>query len=290
MEKTIITVAVTGSLTTRKQNPDLPITPEQIADSVAECRDAGAAVVHLHVRDPLTEKPAQRVDLFKEAIRLIRKKCDIIVNVTTGGGPGMTLEERIGVISSLSADKEVKPEMASLNAGSINFGLFNREKRQFVLDDVQMNPWSGMLHFADTIKECNVRPEIEIYDAGMIHNATFLRDIGALNTPLQFQFVLGVLGGMQPTAENLLFLKNSVPSGSMWGLCCVGLSIFSLGPVAVSLGGNVRVGFEDCIYISKGVLAQSNAQMVKKMAMLSREMGREVASPAEARQILKLIA
>ncbi len=290
MEKTIITVAVTGSLTTRKQNPNLPITPEQIADSVVECQDAGAAVVHLHVRDPLTEKPVQSVDLFKEAIKLIRKKCDIMVNVTTGGGPGMSLEERIGVISSLCADREVKPEMASLNAGSINFGLFNRDKRQFVLDDVQMNPWSGLLHFADTMKECNVRPEIEIYDAGKIHNATFLRDIGALNTPLQFQFVLGVLGGMQPSAENLLFLKNSVPSGSMWGLCCVGLSIFSLGPVAISLGGNIRVGFEDCIYISKGVLAQSNAQMAKKLAMMSREMGREVASPAEARQILKLVA
>ena len=101
---------------------------------------------------------------------------------------------------------------------------------------------------------------------------------------------MGVLGGMQPSAENLLFLKNSVPSGSMWGLCCVGLSIFSLGPVAISLGGNIRVGFEDCIYISKGVLAQSNAQMAKKLAMMSREMGREVASPAEARQILKLVA
>ncbi len=288
MERTIITVAVTGSLTTRVQNPHLPVTPEELAESVAESCQAGAAVVHLHVRDPITGKPVQDVSLFKETIGLIRKKCNIIVNVTTGGGPGMSLEERIGVVSSLSVDQSVKPEMASLNAGSLNFGFFDREQRKFILDDVQMNPWSGILHFADTMKAHGIKPEIEIYDAGMIHNAIFLREIGAMKTPLHFQFVLGVLGGMQPTVENLVFLKNAIPSGSTWGLCAVGLNIFSLGPVAIALGGNVRVGFEDCIYISKGNLAQSNAQMVRKIAALSREMGREVATCREARALLNL--
>ncbi|MBI5605596.1 MAG: 3-keto-5-aminohexanoate cleavage protein [Deltaproteobacteria bacterium] len=288
MERTIITVAVTGSLTTRVQNPHLPVTPEELAESVAESCQAGAAVVHLHVRDPITGKPVQDVSLFKKTIGLIRKKCNIIVNVTTGGGPGMSLEERIGVVSSLSVDQSVKPEMASLNAGSLNFGFFDREQRKFILDDVQMNPWSGILHFADTMKAHGIKPEIEIYDAGMIHNAIFLREIGAMKTPLHFQFVLGVLGGMQPTVENLVFLKNAIPSGSTWGLCAVGLNIFSLGPVAIALGGNVRVGFEDCIYISKGNLAQSNAQMVRKIAALSREMGREVATCREARALLNL--
>jgi 3-keto-5-aminohexanoate cleavage enzyme len=288
MDKTIITVAVTGSLTSKKQNPNLPITPEELANATIDCCRAGAAIVHLHVRDPLTEKPVQDVELFKETIRLIRKECDIIINVTTGGAPGMSFEERIGVISALSNDKGVKPEMASLNAGSINFGIFNREKREFILDDVQLNPWGQLLNFADKMTAHGVKPEIEIYDSGMINNALVLRDIGALKTPLHFQFVLGVMGGMQATADNLVFLKNSIPSGYTWSLCTIGLNIFSLGAVAIALGGNVRVGFEDCIYISKGVLAKSNDEMVKKFVRLSSEMGREIATPDEARNILSL--
>jgi len=288
MDKTIITVAVTGSLTSKKQNPNLPITPEELARATIESCRAGAATVHLHVRDPLTGKPVQDVELFKETIRLIRKECDIIINVTTGGAPGMSFEERIGVISALSSDKGVKPEMASLNAGSINFGMFNRERRKFVLDDVQLNPWGQFLNFADTMTAHSVTPEIEIYDSGMVNNTMFLRDIGALKTPLHFQFVLGVMGGMQATVDNLVFLKNSIPFGSTWSICAVGLNIFSLGAVAIALGGNVRVGFEDCIYISKGVLAERNAQMVQKIVRLSNEMGREVATSAEARNTLNL--
>jgi 3-keto-5-aminohexanoate cleavage enzyme len=288
MEKAIITVAVTGSLTTRKQNPNLPITPEEIARATIESYHAGASVVHLHVRDPLTGKAVQDFELFKETISLIRKECDIIINITTGGGPGMTFEQRIGVIPSLSTDENVKPEMASLNCGSINFGIFNRGERAFILDDVQLNPWSQLLKFADTLAAYRVKPELEIYEAGMINNAKVLRDIGALKTPLHFQFVLGVLGGMQPTVDNVVFLKNSIPQGSTWSLCTVGLNIFTLGPVAIALGGNVRVGFEDCIYISKGNLAESNAQIVKKIVHLSNEMGREIATPNEARNILNL--
>src|SRR4030042_5137917 len=170
MDKIIITVAVTGSLTTREQNPNIPITPEEIARATIESYHAGAAVVHLHARDPSTGKPVQNIALFKEVIGLIRKECNIIINVTTGGAPGIPLEERIGIIPSLSTDKRIKPEMASLNAGSVNFGIFSRKKREFVLNDVQMNPWNSLLHFADIMKQYGVKPEVEIYEAGMINN------------------------------------------------------------------------------------------------------------------------
>ena len=288
MEKTIITAAVTGGLTTRQQNPNLPHTPNEIAKAAIDSYKAGAAIVHLHVRDPLTGERIHKVGLFKETIRIIRQECDMIINTTTGVGPDATLEERIAIIPELSADPKVKPEMASLNCGSLNFGMLNRKTREFILNDVQMNPWSSLLHFADTMKECGVIPELEIYDAGMINNALVLQSLDALSEPLHFQFVLGVLGGMQPTVENLVFLKSSIPHGATWSLCAVGLNIYSLGPAALAAGGNVRVGFEDCVHISKGVLAESNAQIVAKMARFAEEMGREIATPAEARKILNL--
>lgn len=288
MDKTIITVAVTGSLTTREQNPNIPITPEEIARATIESYHAGAAVVHLHARDPSTGKPVQNIALFKEIIGLIRKECNIIINVTTGGAPGIPLEERIGIIPSLSIDKRLKPEMASLNAGSVNFGIFSRKKREFVLNDVQMNPWTSLLHFADIMKQYGVKPEVEIYEAGMINNALVLQSLDAIKPPLHFQFVLGVLGGMQATIDNLVFLKNSIPQDATWSVCTVGLNIYKVGPVAIAAGGNVRVGFEDCVHIAKGFLAESNAQMVGKVVRLSKEMGREIATPDEARDILNL--
>jgi len=284
----IITVAVTGGVTTRQQNQNLPITPEEIARAAVESWEAGAAVLHLHVRDTLTEKPVQDAALFKETILRIRSECDIIINTSTGGGPGISLEDRIGIIPELSSDTKTKPEMASLNCGSLNFGILDRKKREFVLNDVQMNPWGSMLHFADTMKRCGVKPELEIYDAGMLHNAMVLKSLDALKEPLHFQFVLGVLGGLQSTVDNLVFLKNSIPENATWSLIALGLKIFLLGPVAISMGGHVRVGFEDCVYISPGVVAESSAQMVAKIVRLSAEMGREAATPGEARKILGL--
>jgi 3-keto-5-aminohexanoate cleavage enzyme len=288
MEKMIITVAVTGSLTTKQQNPNLPYTPQEIAKSVVESWKAGASMVHLHVRDPLTGQAAQNVALFKETIGMIRQECDILVNVSTGGGPRMTAEERIGIIEPLAADPKYKPEMASLNCGSLNFGLLSRTKREFILNDVQQNPWGVMLHFADTMKQCGVKPELEIYEAGMVNNAMVLKSLDALKEPLHFSFVLGVLGAMQPTVENLVFLKNSIPGDASWSVCSVGLTIYTVAPVAIATGGHVRVGFEDCIHIAKGQLADSNAQMVAKMAHIAEQLGREIAKPAEARKILNL--
>jgi 3-keto-5-aminohexanoate cleavage enzyme len=151
-----------------------------------------------------------------------------------------------------------------------------------------MNPWADMLYFADTMKQYGVKPEIEIYEAGMIHNAMVLHSLDALKPPLHFQFVLGVLGGLQATIDNLIFLKNSIPRDATWSVCCVGPIIYTIGPVAIAAGGHVRVGLEDCVYIAPGVLAESNAQQVAKIARIAREMGREIATPAEARKMLSL--
>ena len=285
MNKLIITAALTGSLTTRAHNPNLPHTPAEIARAAVEAWKAGASVVHLHVRDPETGAPVHDVRLFAETIRLIRAECDLIINVTTGAGPKVPIEERIAVIPELADDPATKPEMASLNCGSVNFGLLDRKKREFVLSDVQMNPWTAMLDYADTMKKHGVVPELEVYEAGMINNALVLQSLEALDPPLHFQFVLGVLGGMQATTDNLVFLKNALPPDATWSVCAVGLPIYSLAPVAIGLGGNVRVGFEDCIRISRTELAESNAQMVAKIARMAADIGREVANPVEARQI-----
>ena len=199
----------------------------------------------------------------------------------------MSYDERIAIIPAL-AKEGLKPEIASLNAGSLNFGILSRKKKEFLLDDVQMNPWGQLYRYAKTMKDHSVKPEIEIYDAGMINNAKVLLELDALEPPLHFQFVLGVLGGIQPTVENLVFLKTSLPPGSTWSVCVVGIEIFSLGPAAIAAGGNVRLGLEDGIYISRGELAESNAQMVAKMRRISMEMGRETATPEDARKMLKL--
>ncbi|HVN24433.1 MAG TPA: 3-keto-5-aminohexanoate cleavage protein, partial [Syntrophorhabdales bacterium] len=275
MEKLIITAAVAGALTTRQHNPNLPHTPEEIARAAIDSCKAGASVVHLHARDPVTGHPLQKAELFAKIIRIIRSECDIVINTSTGGGPGIALEDRIGIIPELATDPEVKPEMASLNCGSLNVGMLDRKKREFTLNDVQMNPWASMLHFADTLKKHTVVPELEIYDTAMINNALVLRSLDALGEPLHFQFVLGVLGGLQATAENLVFLKNSIPPNATWSLIAAGLNIYTLGAVAIALGGHVRTGLEDGVHIEKGVLANDSAQMVAKIARISKEMGRD---------------
>lgn len=286
MKKTIITAAITGSLISKEQNPNIPITPEQIANAAIESWKAGAAITHLHVRDPESGRPVQRADLFAEVITHIRKQSDVIINVSTGGGPGMTYDERIGIIPILANNPKLKPEIASLNAGSVNFGIYSMSKKRFILDSVQLNPWSELSRFGETMRKYGIKPEIEIYEAGMIHNAQILQEIGALGKTLHFQFVLGVMGAMQATVDNLIFLKNAIPVGSTWSVCAVGLDIFRVGAAAIACGGNVRVGLEDTIYSVGGKLAESNAALVTKIVSLTKMIGCDVASPNEARKIL----
>ncbi len=267
MDKLIITAALVGAEVTKADNPNLPVTPQEIADAAYECWQAGASIAHLHVRDE-HGNPTQSKEVFAEAIRLIKERCDIIIQVSTGGAVWMTVEERMQPL-------ELSPEMATLTAGTVNFG-----------DDVFFNSPTYMRSIAEAIKQHGVRPEIEVFEAGMIDNALRLVKAGLLTPPLHFDFVMGVPGGIGGTPKNLLHLVESIPAGSTWTVAGIGRAELPLATMGIILGGHVRVGFEDNLYYSRGVRAESNAQLVERVVRIAKELGREIATPDEARAIL----
>lgn len=269
MEKLIITAAMVGAEVTREDNPNLPLTPEEIAQAAEDAWRAGASIIHLHVRDE-QGKATQSAVFFQRAMELIRGRCDAIVQVSTGGAVGMSAEERLQPVT-------LNPEMASLTTGTVNFA-----------DDVFYNPPQLIETFAREMKERGVKPEIEVFDVGMIANALALVKKGLVSQPLHFDLVMGVPGGIPGTPKNLLHLVETLPEGSTWTVAGIGRTELPLGVMAILLGGHVRVGFEDNVYYSRGVLAESNAQLVERIARLARELGREVARPDEARAILGL--
>jgi 3-keto-5-aminohexanoate cleavage enzyme len=269
MEKLIITAAISGAELTKEQQPNLPITPQEIAQEAAACREAGAAIIHLHVRDQ-QGKATQDRECFRAAMEAIKAKTEVIIQPSTGGAVGMTPEERLQPVS-------LRPEMATLTTGTVNFG-----------NDVFYNSPGEIEQFAAYMLEMGVKPEIEVFDVGMINNALNLEKKGLLKKPLHFDFVMGVPGAIPGTAKNLLFLIDAIPPGSTWTVAGIGRAQLSLGTMAILLGGNVRVGFEDNIYYAKGVLAKSNAELVARIARLATELGREIAAPHEAREILGL--
>ena len=269
MNKLMITAAMIGAEVTRQDHPGVPITPQEIALAAFECYKAGASIIHLHVREP-NGVPTQDVNVFQKTMELIKEKCDVIVQVSTGGAVGMSSEERVAPV-------RLRPEMATLTAGSVNFG-----------DDVFLNSPHDVESFALMMKEYGVKPEIEIFDTGMIDTAVRLVKKGILVAPLHFDMVMGVPGGMMGTPKNLLNLVELLPIDATWTVAGIGRAELPLGIMAIILGGHVRVGFEDNIYYSKGVLADSNAQLVARIARMSEEMGRQVASPDESREILGL--
>lgn len=266
-DKLIITTALTGAETTRADNPNLPLSPEDIAEAALEARNAGASIIHLHVRDA-EGKPTQDVTVFRDTMALIRKKCDVIVQISTGGAVGTPPEERLRPL-------ELAPEMATLTCGTVNFG-----------DGVFENPPWLIEAFARKMAEFHIKPELEVFDVGMAGTAVKLARSGLLAEPLYFDFVMGVPGGIPGTIDNLLHLVSQIPAGASWQVAGVGRAELSLGVVAIVAGGHVRVGFEDNVYYSKGVLAESNAQLVARVARIAEEVGREVATPADARRIL----
>ncbi len=267
MDKLIITAAVVGAEITRDQQPNLPITPEEIADAAYACYQAGASICHLHVRND-DGTPTQDKERYRATIAEIRKRCDIIVQVSTGGAVGMTSEERLQPI-------ELNPEMATLTCGTVNFG-----------DDVFWNGPKDLERFAYILKTHRVRPEFEIFDTGMVSNALNLYRKGLVEPPFHFDFVLGVPGALPASAKNLLFLVESLPEGATWSVAGIGRHQLPMATLAIVLGGHVRVGFEDNIYYRKGELAQSNAQLVERVARLAAELDRPLATPDEARKIL----
>jgi 3-keto-5-aminohexanoate cleavage enzyme len=267
MQKLIITAALTGAEVTRAQQPALPIRPEEIAIAAEECAKAGAAIVHVHARNPDGTATQDR-DTYRRIIEAVRQRCNVIVQVSTGGAVGMSAQERLAPVT-------LSPEMATLSMGSVNFG-----------GDVFMNHPSDMEVFAAAMREHGVKPELEIFDSGMLSTAHRWLKKGLLTGPLHFDFVLGIPGGMAATPEALLYLKSQLPADATWTVAGIGAAQLSLGTLAIVLGGHVRVGFEDNVYYRKGELAQSNAQLVARIARISRELDRDIATPDEARALL----
>lgn len=269
MEKLIITAALTGAEVTKDIQPNLPVTPDEIADAAYECYLAGASIIHVHARDEKGE-PTQSFEVYKEIKEKIEAKCNAIVQPSTGGATWHTPDERLQPV-------ELKPEMATLSAGTCNFG-----------NDVFMNSGEYIEKFASRMKELGVKPEIEVFERGMIENAKKYIKMGLIASPAHFDFVLGVPGACPGAPEDLLYMVSKLPSDATWTVAGVGRYETPLAAMGIMLGGHVRVGFEDNIYYDKGVLAESNAQLVKRVVRLAKEFGRAVATPDEAREILNL--
>ncbi|MCK8501721.1 3-keto-5-aminohexanoate cleavage protein [Myxococcus sp. MISCRS1] len=269
----VITAAMVGAETTREQTPHLPITAEEIAEDAARCREAGAAMVHLHVRTP-DGKPSQDAELFRAAIRAIRKRTDVLIQTSTGGAVGMTVDQRCGPLTLTGEDR---PDMATLTTGTVNFG-----------EEVFWNPRPLVRDIAKRIRALGLRPELECFDVGMIDEARYLAKEGLVDLPAHFDFVLGVPGTLQARPEVLDFMIASLPEGSTWTVAGVGRFQLAFVDEAAKRGGNARVGLEDNIYVSKGVLAKGNWELVAEAARRARAHGREPATPEQARKLLRL--
>jgi len=298
MSKAIITAALTGSIHTPSMSPYLPFRPDDLVAEAVRAWEAGAAAVHLHVRDPQTGQPSSKVELYAEVAAKVKSKCDVIITITTGGGMGMTAEQRVAPVPAL------KPELATFNFGSMNFAFFPmlERYREFKYDwekpFIEMSedyvPWNTfrvLKTFARVLGENNTKPEIEIYDVGMLSNLAFFIEQKLLAKPVYVQFVLGILGGLPATTENVLFLYNTAKAligDFAFSVCAAGRHQIPMCVQSLLLGGNARVGLEDNLYLEKGVLAKSNAEQVAKLIRIARELGIEPATPSEARKMLNL--
>ena len=299
-DKVIISCAVTGAIHVPSQSEYLPITPQRISDEAIRATDAGAATVHIHVRNPETGEPTMDLGLFQEVCQEVSQKSDVVICITTGGHPMMTPEERmVGV-------RKFGPELASINMGSINFGLFP------ALDKIKEFKWpwekdylerSKDLVFKNTfydqerifkiMNDHGTRPELECYDVAHLYNTAYWADKGVITPPFWLQLIFGIMGGIQPSVENLVFMKNTADRlfgrDYIWSILPVGRYQFTLGTVAVVMGGNVRVGLEDNLYLGRGKLLTSNKEAVEKIRrIIEEEFEIDISTPNDARRMLKL--
>lgn len=271
MEKLIITAAICGAEVTKEHNPNVPYTVEEIGIEAEKAYKAGASIIHLHVRKD-DGTPTQDRERFRQCMEEIRRRCpDAIIQPSTGGAVGMSNEERLQPV-------DLAPEMATLDCGTCNFGG----------DEVFVNTENTIKAFGEKMIQMGVKPELEVFDKGMIDMAIRLHKKGYIKAPMHFSFVMGVNGGISGEMRDFLFMKESIPAGSTFTVAGIGRYEFSLATMAILTGGHVRVGFEDNIYVEKGVMAESNAVLVEKVVRIAKELGREIATPKEAREILNL--
>jgi 3-keto-5-aminohexanoate cleavage enzyme len=272
MNKVIITAAITGSRIMRDTAPFIPITPEEIIRSSIEAWRAGASIVHIHVRDPETGQGCQDLNRFREVAEALRAETDLILSLTTSGIPGRNLP-----VAERLCPLALRPELASFDAGSINLG-----GGVFINDPAFLNEAARMM------REARVKPEIEVFDLGMLVTAMRMRDEGRLEDPLHVQFVLGTPWGAPATPKSLLHLHEHLPEGATWSVIGIGRGYLPMAMMALIMGGHIRVGMEDNIYLDRGVMAKTNAELVERVVRIIEAYGRPIASPAEARTILGL--
>jgi uncharacterized protein (DUF849 family) len=297
--KVIITCAITGAIHTPSMSPHLPVTPEEIADAAVEAAEAGAAIVHLHARDPQTGQPDQRPEAFTPFLGVIKQRSNCVINITTGGAPTMLVEERVKPAAAF------KPEVASLNMGSMNFGLYpmlNRFKefqhdweRPYLegsRERIFKNTFAEIEYILTTCAENGTRFEIECYDIGHLYTLAHFVDRGLVRPPLFVQSVFGLLGGIGPHPEDVMQMKRTADrlfgDQYRWSVLGAGRNQMQIAAMAAAMGGNVRVGLEDSLWIGPGQLAESNAQQVRLARQIVEGLGLTVASPDEAREILEL--
>jgi uncharacterized protein (DUF849 family) len=297
--KVIITCAVTGAIHTPSMSPHLPITADEIAQAAIEAAEAGAAIVHLHARDPQTGKPDQRPEAFAPFLQVIKQRSDCVINITTGGAPTMLVQERVGPAAHF------KPEVASLNMGSMNFGLYPMLERfktfkhdwerpylEGSKDRIFRNTFADIEYILTTCAENGTRFEIECYDIGHLYTLAHFVDRGLIKPPFFVQSVFGLLGGIGPHPEDVAHMKRTADrlfgDRYRWSVLGAGRNQLPIAAMAAAMGGNVRVGLEDSLWIGPGKLAQSNADQVRLARQIIEGLGLEIATPDEARATLEL--
>jgi uncharacterized protein (DUF849 family) len=298
-DKVIISCAVTGAIHTPSMSPYLPVTPEEIAEASIAAAEAGAAIVHLHARDPVTGKPDQRPEAFTPFLKAIRQRSDVIVNLTTGGSPYMTVHER------MQPAKLLKPEVASMNMGTMNFGLFPMLKRfkefkhewerpylEGSKDLIFRNTYGDLETVLTELSANETRYEFECYDTAHLYNLAHFIERGLVKAPFFVQTVFGILGGIGSHPDDVMHMKRTADrlfgEDYRWSVLGAGRSQMQIAAMAAAMGGNVRVGLEDSLWIGRGKLAKSNAEQVRQVRHILEGLGLEIASPAEAREILQL--
>lgn len=297
--KVMITCAVTGAIHTPSMSPHLPITADEIIDAAVGAAEAGAALVHVHARDPKTGKPDQSPEAFEPFLKVIKQRCDAVINITTGGAPTMSVEERLQPCAYF------KPEVASLNMGSMNFGLYpmlgrfkefkhdwERPYLEGSKDRIFKNTFQDIENILTTCAENDTRFEIECYDIGHLYTLAHFVDRGLVKPPFFVQSVFGILGGIGPHPEDVAHMKRTADrlfgEDYQWSVLGAGRHQLPIAAMAVSMGGNLRVGLEDSLWLGPGQLAKSNADQVRAARQIVEGLGLEIASPAEARETLKL--